>query len=120
MFANDFVIDFNGTSRTLTKINQDKYSSEYLYRSSIEEMRLFIRHSSYIPKGSNQKTDRHNLELVWIVYPVAPSTTPLVQKTYAVMEKGYSDVRALNVDHVLGFAGVLNETNIPKLFNWES
>jgi hypothetical protein len=50
MFADPSVVTINAVAKNLVRINQDKYSSEYLLRSSTEEFRLNIRNSSYADK----------------------------------------------------------------------
>lgn len=60
---------------TLSKINQDGYSSEYLFRDTQTELRLKIRHSKESLKpGQSKATERHNCLLS--VTKFATATTP--------------------------------------------
>lgn len=84
MFGDTISMTFDGASITLTKINQDNYSSEYLKRDSEESFRLRIRHTSSSKAGA-EKRDRHNVELVHTVY--ADGDVPEREdKAYFVMD----------------------------------
>lgn len=121
MFSDTITVTINAVATVLTRINQDKYSSEYYLRSVTDEFRMRIRHSSYSDKLRVGKViDRHNVELIQTIFPVAPATIPTIRKAYVILENEASDgvTNPLNFD--LGFAGFLNSGNVTKLINWES
>lgn len=121
MFSDTITITINSVAKVLTRINQDKYSSEYYLRGSADEFRMRVRHSSYADKVRPGKViDRHNVELIQTVFPVAPATVPTIRKAYVILENEASDgvTDPLNFD--LGFAGFLISANVTKLINWES
>lgn len=121
MFSDTITVTINSVAKVLTRINQDKYSSEYYLRGASDEFRMRIRHSSYTDSARPSKTiDRHNVELIQTVFPVAPATVPTIRKAYVVLENESSDgvTDPLNFD--LGFAGFLTSANVTKLINWES
>jgi len=73
-FGSTAVITINSVAKTLNRINQDNYGSEYYLRSSLEEYRMKIRHSKEAPQADGRRFDRHNVEITHKVY--ATSTTP--------------------------------------------
>lgn len=127
MFADPQTITINAVDKTLKKINQDKYSSEYLLRSSTDELRLVIRNTSYLDKKRGVNIDRHNCELTQTVFPVAPATLSTVRKCYTVIENQQGDTLTdpTNVASALLcwltiVSGVVTNANITKLMNFES
>jgi len=120
MFADPAVVTINSVAFNLVRINQDKYSSEYLLRASTAEIGLAIRHSKYTDRKRGVSIDRHNCELVSTSYAVAPSTTDLVRKVYFVIENQQGDDLPTCVDTAMGLFDFFTEANITKLLNWES
>jgi hypothetical protein len=120
MFADPAVVTINAVAKNLVRINQDKYSSEYLLRTATEEFRLSLRNTSYTDKKRNVVIDRHNAELIHTVFPVAPATTSIVRKVYAVVENQQGDTLVDPRNTALGLFAYLNSANIDKLMNFES
>jgi hypothetical protein len=120
MFADPAVVTVDGTPYSLAKINQDKYSSEYLLRFSDSESKLSIRNNSYLDKKRKVMIDRHNVEFVETIFPVAPSTTSFVRKAYVVIENQQGDDLTASIKDALGLIGFLTEANLTKLLNFQS
>ncbi|DAD51811.1 coat protein [ssRNA phage Gerhypos.4_12] len=120
MFADPAVVTINAVAKNLVRINQDKYSSEYLLRTSTEEHRLFIRNTSYVDKRRGVTIDRHNVEIVNTVFPVAPATTSIVRKTYTVIENQQGDTLVDPRNVALGLFAFLSSAKIDQLMNLES
>lgn len=123
MFADPAVVTINAVAKNLVRINQDAYSSEYLLRSATDEHRMKIRNSSRVDSKTGIGTDRHNVEIVQTVFPVLPSTTSIVRKTYVVIENQQGDTLTdpLNVAvGILNFLTASSGANITKLMNSES
>ena len=123
MFADPAVVTINGVAKSLQRINQDGYSSEYLLRSPTEEFRLNVRNSTYLPKGTTRKVHRHNIELIHTVFPVAPAVESTVRKTYAVIENQQGDTLADPTNVAAGIFAFLTAStnaNITKMMNFES
>lgn len=122
MFADPTVVTINTVAKSLVRINQDKYSSEYLLRTAIDEYRLHIRNSSYMRKtpGGSVLTDRHNVELVHTVFPIAPATLAVTRKTYVIVENQQGDTLVDPMKVAAGLFVFLSEANITKLMNSES
>nr|UJQ85261.1 MAG: hypothetical protein 2 [Leviviridae sp.] len=120
MFADPAVVTINAVAKNLVRINQDKYSSEYMLRSATEEFRLHIRNSSYVNKARSVTIDRHNVELIHTVFPVAPATKSTVRKTYTVIENEQGDTLVDPRNLALGLFAFLTSAKIDQLINFES
>jgi len=117
-FSDPLVITVNSVAKSLSRINQDKYSSEYFLREGLQEFRLKLRNTSYTNRFG-VLTDRHNAELVNIVY--ATLTAPaLERKAYSVYEHARSDTDAAVLQTANGFIAFNTSANIQKLLNYES
>lgn len=81
MLANTLTITIDGVANTLTRVNQDNFSSFYVKKDAIGEMSLQIRHSTE-SVSSKQPTpvDRHNVFFSNTVY----ATPTAVEKSYTV------------------------------------
>lgn len=119
MFADPQTITINAVAKSLIRINQDKYASEYLLREATQEFRMKIRNTSYSPDGGVTQIHRHNVEFVQTIYATLPAK-PIVRKIYSVLEHGSSDVGVDPVKTFAGHVGFLTEANITKLMNFES
>ena len=108
-----------GTAKVLSKINQDKYSAEYLLRSSTDEVRARVRHTKEGVKNGSPAMERHNVELTQTVF--ATSSAPaMVRQCYVVLRTQVGDDLALNVDVAQALAFFMTEANLTKLTGWES
>jgi hypothetical protein len=121
MFSDTIAIEVDAVSRVLNRVNQDGYASEYFLRESDGTFRLKLRNTSYKDKTRNGiGVDRHNVELVYTIFPVAPATVPTIRKFYSVLENDQSD----DIPSILTFAAGIVEfhtdANLTKLLNWES
>jgi hypothetical protein len=85
MVADPLVLTFAGTPISLNRINQDGYTSEYLFRNSTKEYRAKIRHSTTKADSAGQVYDRHNMEVNVLTFAVGavPSN---YEKFYVVIE----------------------------------
>lgn len=123
MFADPLPVTVNGVAKNTIRINQDGYSSEYLLRGALDEYRLTIRNTTRTDKARGVVIDRHNVEFIHTVFPVAPSTRSFVRKSYVVIENEQGDTL---LDPTYVAAGLFNlltassNANITKLMNLES
>lgn len=120
MFTDPAVVTINAVAKSLVRINQDKYSSEYLLRSSTEEHRLNIRNTRYTDKKRGVSIDRHNVELIHTVFPVAPATLSTVRKVYTVIENQQGDTTVDPRNVALGLFAFLTSAKVDQLMNFES
>lgn len=116
MFADTLTV----LTKTLVKINQDKYTSEYRFNDGSLEIYLRIRHSTFNSKPLGMTVDRHNVEITHRTISVAPAAD-IVYKTYAVMEipRNGTSAAAGPIIEALGDF-VKDDTLQPKLLGWES
>lgn len=122
MFSETITITVNAQAKVLTRVNQDSYSSEYRLKETTGEFSLRIRNTAYLDRTRNGgvNVDRHNVELIHTVYPVAPATIPIVRKSYLVFENDKPDALTDVSNFVVGFGGFITATNVTKMANWES
>lgn len=73
MFANTITVTVNGAAKILTRVNQDKYSSEYRLIEAAQGFKLLIQHSPAKSK-IGKSVDRVRVYLEQVVY--ATPTTP--------------------------------------------
>jgi len=76
MFGNTLVLPHADGNITLIKVNQDSYASEYLYKGTLSQYRVRIRHTK-----TAQLYDRHNVEVVQTIY-AAGEVPESVRKCY--------------------------------------
>jgi hypothetical protein len=112
-------VTINAVAKVLNRIKDDGSTSEYFLRGTLDEFTAKIRHSRYTD-SRGVEIDRHNVELVQTVFPVAPATKTTVRKAYTVFEnERYEDATAaLNFDN--GFVAVLSSAHNAELINWIS
>lgn len=123
MFADPQTLTVNAVAKALVKIASGNGTSEYLLRSATDEFRLNIRNTTYTDKKRLVKIDRHNIEFVHTVFPVAPATLSTVRKTYVVIENQQGDTLTdpVNVaSALLAWATASSNANLTKLMNYES
>lgn len=124
MLADPTALVINGVTKNLVKINQDGYSSEYVLREALGEYRFKVRNQkARFDKRINAWTERHNVELVHTIFPVAPATTGFTRKVYFVLENQQGDTL---VDPMYEAAALCvwltasSSANITKMLNSES
>lgn len=118
MFSNTVALIVGGVTKTLTKINQDGYASEYLLRDTLDSYRLKIRHS-LAKRAGGATVDRHNVEVVHTVYATL-TVAELVRKTYLVFEQDTADVMINEVNALANWLIASTNASITSLANWES
>lgn len=120
MFTDPVVLAFNAVNKSLVRINQDGYSSEYLLKNSADEYRFTIRNTSYVDKKRQVSIDRHTVQVIHTVYPVAPAILSTVRKTYMVIENQQGDTIAETGYVARALCDYLTTARIVQLTNFES
>lgn len=119
MLGDTLTITVNSVAKTLTKINQDSYSSEYLLKEATGEYRLRVRHSKEKAVPGQVQFDRHNVELTRTIYATA-TVGQIVRQSYIVI-RNPADSAVTDVQYeTAALTGFLSATNIGKLYGWES
>jgi hypothetical protein len=109
-----------GTACVCSKINQDAYSSEYLIKRTLDEVRVRVRHSKETVKVGAQPFDRHNVEFTQFVYPTEAKPLGVTRQVYLVIRNDPSDAVAdvTNLGEALAYWAT--DANLDKIFGWES
>jgi hypothetical protein len=118
--ANPLVITLGGsggTAKSLPKINQDAYGSEYFLREATQEFRVRIRHLRETPKTGELPLERHNFELTQTIYGTngAPDK---VRQVYTVLRANKVDTLADVVDLGEALSYYLDGTHYGDLIGW--
>ena len=118
MFGTTQAVDFGQGSKTLVKINQDGYTSEYYLRDSLAEHRMKIRHSTVLRDGVDYA--RHNVEITRTIFAVG-AVAEYVQKAYFVFEHLPGDADAIKpMDGLADWAIASTDAALTSLVGWES
>lgn len=118
--ANPLVITLGGsggTAKTLPKINQDAYGSEYLLREATQEFRVRIRHSKESTKSTELPIERHNVEFTQTVYGVSPAPDK-VRQVYIVVRNTKTDDSALVSDLGEAMSYYMDQTHFLDVIGW--
>lgn len=119
MLGNTLVLPVGAGTVTLVKINQDSYSSEYLFRDTTSQYRARIRHTKTAAKAGRPSYDRHNFEVVQTVF-AAGDVAEYERKFYFVMEHQPHDTSVALGDAVAGLAIASSNAFLVSLKGWES
>jgi hypothetical protein len=90
-FANPLVISVNGVNKTLLKINQDNYGSEYYLRETTQSFRVKIRHTMESAVVGSGKVHRANVDFTQTIFSTTPGVPDNVRQAYQVLRHGESD-----------------------------
>lgn len=116
MLSSPISITINGTTHSLSRINQDNFSS--LYRKSVSglEITCAIRHT-YEGKVGDAQYERHNVDLKYTTFGV--DGKPTTYQVYTVLRT----IRGLDPNVVKNVSAGLNgfvDTNAAAIVGWES
>jgi hypothetical protein len=118
--ANPLVITLSGsggTTKSLVKINQDSYGSEYLLREATQEFRVKIRHSRETPKAGAGVLERHNFELTQTVFGTAGNPDK-IRQVYLVLRNEKSDTLSDVTDLGEALSFYMDATHFADLVGW--
>lgn len=119
MLGNTLVLPQVGGDITLVKINQDSYSSEYLFRNGTSQYRAKIRHSKTNATNGRPSYDRHNFEIVQTIF-AAGEVPEYERKFYFVLEVLPSDTSVALADAVADLMIATSNAFLLSLAAWES
>jgi hypothetical protein len=119
MIGDTLVLPQVGGDITLKKINQDEYSSEYMFRNATDQYVAKVRHSKTKATSGQVAKDRHNFEVVQTIF--ATATVPEYErKFYFVIEHLASDTSVALYDAVADKAILTSNLFLTQLLGWES
>lgn len=109
-----------GTAVTLSRINQDAYSAEYIKKDTLHEWRVRIKHSKDTVKVGTQPFDRHVVTFEQFVYPTVAQPLGILRSATLTIRNSPYDAEAdvTNLGEALTFWAT--DLNLTKLFGWES
>jgi len=121
MLGNTLVLPQAGGDITMVKINQDGYSSEYLFRNSTDQYRAKIRHTKTNANAATGRAayDRHNFEVVRTTFAVG-DVAEFDRKFYFVIEHVPGDTSVALADAVADLAIATSNAFLNSLMGWES
>ena len=120
MLGNTLTLPQAGGDIVLVRINQDSYSSEYMFRTTTEEYRAKIRHTTVNANTQRDVAyDRHNFEVVHTVY-AAGAVPQYDRKFYFVFEHKPGDTSVALVDAVADLMILTSNAFVKSLAAWES
>lgn len=117
---NPLVITVNSVAKSLPKINQDNYGSEYYLREATEDYRVKIRHSKEAAQKNGSQLERHNVELTRTIFAASTDERDVVLQTYTVIrcEKS-SDLTKLGHTQA-ALNGLLTAGVVSDLAGWQN
>lgn len=119
MIGDTFVLPQLGGDITLKKVNQDAYSSEYMFRDSTSQYIVRIRHSKTKATNGVPAKDRHNFEVVQTIF-AAGEVAEYERKFYFVIEHLPSDTSIALYDAVADKVILTSNALLTQLLGWES
>lgn len=119
MFGDTFVLPHSGGDVTMVKINQDGYSSEYMFRDSTSQYTAKIRHNRTKATSLKPSYDRHNVEITETIF-ATESVEEFTRKVYVVLELLPNDVDVENADALADWLIASTNANLDSLVGWES
>lgn len=105
-------------AKSLNKINQDNYGSEFLLRETLVEYRAKVRHSKGKPDANGVTYDRHNFEVVITTFATA-LLPEFHEKFYFVMEVPPGQTSVDLADAVADLVIATSNAFPLKLISWQ-
>lgn len=119
-FGSTQAVTFAAGSKTLVKINQDQYSSEYYLRESLVEYHMRIRHSQSRSADGLQLNDRHNVEVTQTTFAVAGVSPEVTVKAYFVFEAPAAYIAVTPMSGLCAWAVATSNEALTNLLGWQS
>lgn len=119
MIGDTITLPLSSGNVVCNKINQDGYSSEYLYSTTTYEYRVRVKHSKTNVKASGLSYDRHQFDVTKTTF-VNGVTPEFYQKFYFVMEQLPGTTDVILADGVADYVIASSNALVTKLNGWES
>jgi hypothetical protein len=118
--ANPLVVTVNSVAKSLPKINQDAYGSEYYKRETTQDFRVKIRHVREKADRNGIVMERHNVELTQTIFSTTPGIPDAVLQTYSVIRNANdADITKLGYLQV-ALGALLDATMVTDLAGWQN
>jgi hypothetical protein len=118
MIGDTVSVTFNGVAKTLRKINQDNYSSEYQLRTSTEEFVLRIRHQKESLVAGKPQFERHHVDLTRVEFDAVNGDRTFQSYTVIRLQRGNDPVNARHL--TLALNGFEVAATLDQIIGWES
>lgn len=119
-FGSTQAVAFAGGSKTLVKINQDLYSSEYYLREAAGEYTMRIRHSQTKDASGLVVNDRHNVEVTHTTFAVPGTSDEIVVKAYFVFEGPAANIAVTPMAGLCAWATATSNEALTNMLGWQS
>lgn len=116
MLTSPITITIDGVAHSLSRVNQDNFTSVYLKKDTGLELRCTIRHS-YEGKNGAGQYERHNVDLLRTTWDAEGNST--IHQSYVVIRAPRGGDTSISIDDSVGLLGFV-ETNAAALVAWES
>lgn len=116
-FANPLVINYAAGTKSLPKINNDNYGSEYYLREATQEFRIKIRHTTEQARTGRPLVERHNVEFTRVIFATTDAVE-ITQQCYAVFRVQRGDSVADAAELGAAMSDLLVEAKWTDLGNW--
>jgi hypothetical protein len=119
MLGDTLTLPHSGGDVVLVKVNQDGYSSEYLFKDATHQYIAKVRHSRTKATTARPSYDRHNVEVVETIY-ATEGVDEYTRKCYIVLEQLPADVDVEIADALADWLIATSDLVLDKLMGWES
>lgn len=107
-----------GTAKSLPKINQDAYGSEYYLRETSQEFRVKIRHSVESPQKDGTVFERHNVEFTHVTFGATPADPNVTRQVWVVLRNTKTDSLTTVTDLGTALSYYMDATHYGDLVGW--
>lgn len=119
MLGNTLTLTISSVDFVLTKIREQDYSSEYLFRDSTHQLTARVRHSRTKATATRESYDRHNFEVVETIF-ASGTDSEYQRKFYFVQEQLASDTDVETANAVCDWAIASSNAALVSMLGWES
>nr|UJQ85173.1 MAG: putative coat protein [Leviviridae sp.] len=116
--ANPLVLSYNAGTKSLVRINQDSYGSEYYLREATQDFRVKIRHLREAAGKNGVVIERHNVELTQTIFATVAGTPDEVIQVYAVIRNAKTSTAVNTAKLGNALSAFLDDTHYQDLVNW--
>lgn len=116
--ANPLVLTYKTIAKSLVRINQDNYGSEYYLREATQDFRVKIRHSVESPQKNGQMFDRHNVEITHTIFSTTVGVPDVIRQAYVVLRNSKTDSASDVADSADMLTDFLTNQHWQDLVSW--
>lgn len=117
--TNTITVTIDTVEKTLTRINQDNFSSIYYLHEATQEFTVNIRHTQEALQSDGTRFDRHNVEIIQNVFPTE-SVPGQTRVAYSVFRNKRGDSYTAVAATFVSLSDFLSDEVIDDLLAWKS